>query len=515
MSQSGVVAGTPMFMAPEQARGGQLDARTDLFSLGSVLYATCTGHPPFRAPTTMAVLKRVCEETPRPIREINPELPPWLGDLVARLHAKAPADRFASAREVADLLARRLAELQQGGTSSARGQPPATELPAEKPAQQARRRPRRLRAMAAVVLLALLGGWGLCEATGISDVRGRAVRLFSREGKPAPTQVVSADPADPDAEAWGRTVAALPAEEQVEAVAARLKHLNPGFDGKVTHVITGGEVTGLRFSTDQVTDVAPVRVLTKLETLDVSGTEGSVRVLTGQKFVDVAGTRGKLVDLSPLKGLRLTSLKCSRTKVSDLSPLQGMQLGWLEVGLTDVSDLTPVIGMPLLHLFCGGCSRLKDLTPLKGMSLLDLDVGASQVSDLSPLRGLPLKELNLHNATGVRNLSPLRGMRLELLNVGRTAVTDLSPLEGMTSLHTLVLSETPVTDLSVLKGLPVKSLRVRSTRVSDLAPLAGMPLQQLWLDYQPERDAEVLRSLAGLEQINGKPAADFWKTQQK
>src|SRR5262249_37591851 len=126
-------AGTPMFMSPEQADGLPVDFRSDLFSLGSVLYAMCTGRPPFRAPSSMAVLKRVCEETPRPIREINPELPPWLGELVARLHAKAPADRFASAREVADVLARRLAELQQGGTPSAIVQPPFAHLPAEGP----------------------------------------------------------------------------------------------------------------------------------------------------------------------------------------------------------------------------------------------------------------------------------------------------------------------------------------------------------------------------------------------
>ena len=63
----------------------------------------------------LAVLKRVCEDMPRSIGEVNPELPPWLGDLLTRLHAKAPADRFASAREVADLLARHLAELQHVG----------------------------------------------------------------------------------------------------------------------------------------------------------------------------------------------------------------------------------------------------------------------------------------------------------------------------------------------------------------------------------------------------------------
>ena len=74
LTQSGVIAGTPLYMSPEQARGEAIDHRTDLFSLGSVLYAMCSGRPPFRAATTLAVLKRVAEDTPRPIREINPEV---------------------------------------------------------------------------------------------------------------------------------------------------------------------------------------------------------------------------------------------------------------------------------------------------------------------------------------------------------------------------------------------------------------------------------------------------------
>src|SRR5437763_10924412 len=57
LTQSGVIAGTPQYMAPEQARGEPLDARSDLFSLGSVLYALCTGQPPFRADHSLAVLK--------------------------------------------------------------------------------------------------------------------------------------------------------------------------------------------------------------------------------------------------------------------------------------------------------------------------------------------------------------------------------------------------------------------------------------------------------------------------
>src|SRR5262249_18843931 len=73
-SQPGVVAGTPEYMAPEQARGEAVDQRADLFSLGSVLYALCTGRHPFRGGGTLAVLQRVCQDTPRPIREINPDI---------------------------------------------------------------------------------------------------------------------------------------------------------------------------------------------------------------------------------------------------------------------------------------------------------------------------------------------------------------------------------------------------------------------------------------------------------
>ena len=94
-----------MYMAPEQAKGQTLDQRADLFSLGSVLYQMVAGRPPFRANSTVAVLKRVAEDTPRPIREIIPETPQWLCDIIAKLHAKDPDDRFQSAREVADVLA--------------------------------------------------------------------------------------------------------------------------------------------------------------------------------------------------------------------------------------------------------------------------------------------------------------------------------------------------------------------------------------------------------------------------
>ena len=105
LTQSGTIAGTPMYMAPEQAQGQKLDQRADLFSFGSVMYQMVSGRPPFRAASTLAVLKRLAEDTPRPIREIIPETPQWLCDIITKLHAKNPDDRYQSAREVADVLA--------------------------------------------------------------------------------------------------------------------------------------------------------------------------------------------------------------------------------------------------------------------------------------------------------------------------------------------------------------------------------------------------------------------------
>jgi serine/threonine-protein kinase len=113
LTQSGVIAGTPQYMSPEQARGEISDHRSDLFSLGSVLYAMCSGHSPFRASSALAVLRRVSDDQPRSIRELNPAVPEELAMVIERLHAKNPGDRFQSASEVAEVLGEVLANLQK------------------------------------------------------------------------------------------------------------------------------------------------------------------------------------------------------------------------------------------------------------------------------------------------------------------------------------------------------------------------------------------------------------------
>jgi len=104
-------------MSPEQAQGEAIDYRSDLFSLGSVVYFMLAGRPPFRASGAMAVLQRICHEPHRPLHQIHPETPLELSEFVDRLLAKSPHDRIASA-EIADRELRRLlARWQQGGLS--------------------------------------------------------------------------------------------------------------------------------------------------------------------------------------------------------------------------------------------------------------------------------------------------------------------------------------------------------------------------------------------------------------
>jgi serine/threonine protein kinase len=105
LTGTGVALGTPAYMAPEQARGEAVDARSDLFSLGCVLYQMGTGALPFQGSSVMAVLNALANGTPTPPRELNPDLPAGLAELIERLLAKNPTARPADAQAVADALA--------------------------------------------------------------------------------------------------------------------------------------------------------------------------------------------------------------------------------------------------------------------------------------------------------------------------------------------------------------------------------------------------------------------------
>jgi uncharacterized protein (TIGR03067 family) len=879
ISQSGIIAGTPMYMAPEQAKGETLDQRADLFSLGSVLYQMAAGRPPFRANSTVAVLKRVAEETPRAIREIIPETPQWLCDIISKLHAKNPDERYQSAREVADVLTdceaqltansklkdfsriprRKQPAVKSSGawkwaagvllpvlalvaTESAGvthlfqwnrpaaidpgksvGDPklvvavkPESPAPDDKTRLQGRWRMvameqngkpvpvgehvfgyrvenigdtsatygsdgkplyapftlnpdadpkefnvltrsqgpiRHIYRFEGDKLIFALGGPGRPRPTGFTTtpdtsfsvatyvrdvgpitpahtntigmefvkvpkgkswlgggkdklgekeveipadfyfgkyevtqeewekVMGENPSWFSRDGKGKdavkdvfdadlkrfPVEYVSWDQCQlfvaklnkleketdwvyrlPSAVEWeyacrggpmadkansdfdfyfakpthtllpgqanfgldggtgrpckvgsyepnplglydvhgnvwewcqdsrkepdgspGRVyrgggwrsdsrpcraglssgnvsslgsylvglrlarvpagapspeaktplaavapftdadvqrIAALPAAGQVEEVRKELKRLNPGFDGKIEPTIKNNVVTGLKFNTNNVDNVAPVRALKGLVSLDCGGTKEVKR---------------KLSDLSPLKGMALTSLNLECTDVTDLSPLKGMPLKSLNLWhVINVADLTPLEGMPLETLTMWN-NPVKDLSPLKGMPLVVFWCITVPVDDLTPLKDMKLTFLDIRS-TAVTDLSPLKGMPLQRLDLGGTKTSDLTPLKGM-PLRDLSFWGTQIQDLTPLQGMPLKTLRISDASVTDLSPLKGMQLEDIRLTPKNiTQGLDILRSMKSLKTIGIHyfpekiwPAAEFWERYDK
>ncbi len=218
----------------------------------------------------------------------------------------------------------------------------------------------------------------------------------------------------PAFQAWVKEVQAMPAEKQIEAVSKKLVEMNPGFDGKVAGVdtkitpkIENGVVTSFGFFTDNVTDISPLRALTSLKQLNCTGT--------------VAGKMARLSDLSPLRGIPLTILRCDHNQVSDLSPLAGMPLTHLNCYITQVSDLVPLRGMPLTFVHCAN-TQVSDLSPLQGMKLTHLECYLTHVSDLSPIKGMPLTTLDCFS-TPASDLSPLEGMNCDYIAVTPNNIT--------------------------------------------------------------------------------------------
>jgi serine/threonine-protein kinase len=159
ITETGMAVGTPAYMSPEQANAGRIiDARSDIYSLGCVVYEMLGGQPPFTGPTPQAVLARHSVDPVPPLRTLRPTVPVALQEVVERALAKVPADRFATALEFGEALDR--AQRERGGTAP-------------------RRAPRRLAIGAAVVVLAfavLLGLRGVW--TKGTRTQGRVAVLY-------------------------------------------------------------------------------------------------------------------------------------------------------------------------------------------------------------------------------------------------------------------------------------------------------------------------------------------------
>ena len=193
MATGGMILGTPAYMAPEQARCEQVDARADLFSLGCVLYHMAAGSKPFDGSSPTAILSKVLTAEPAPLAEVCPGLPPALTRLIEQLLSKDPDLRPASAREVA-------AKLQ----AIADGELITPHVPSKAVNNSATYTGTVLAAVFVAALVVGLGVWSLAQGgkSGNPQVPGREeplrgdliVRVRSQDGKNKPEARIGFDP---------------------------------------------------------------------------------------------------------------------------------------------------------------------------------------------------------------------------------------------------------------------------------------------------------------------------------
>jgi len=182
ITQTGTTVGTPAYMSPEQAAGERaLDARSDVYSLGCVVWEMIAGEPVFSGPTAQAVLMRRFSETPRPLREVRETVPEGIERAVAKALAKSPADRFASAGEFGKALREGFrAGPATDPTRTVASSPVAGPAAASPPARRSGHRFRVTAALAVGFLLGLgvLFGW-LRSRGGTDDSPGGGTRRLA------------------------------------------------------------------------------------------------------------------------------------------------------------------------------------------------------------------------------------------------------------------------------------------------------------------------------------------------
>lgn len=400
-------AGTPEYMAPEQARGEVVDARADLYSLGCVLYELCTGRLPFPKRNLLWTGR---DAKLAPVRSLNSEVPERFASLIERLLAADRADRPPSARVVELELAG--LDVHSPGTPTVSRHSDATVVI-----------PRRNRIRGRPLILAVLLIAAVSMIVVFADT-GRKMLFPHRSNdvamSPPMAGAATQEPSVADSlnalnstgeidEQWRREVATLPPQRQLDEVLRALGRLNPMFDWlKGSGWVEPYGVIRITVDVDTVSDLRPLDVLTTLRVLRCRGSAAGLGLVT---------------DLSPLSTLTLTELHCRNNPgLSDLSPVRLKNLEFLDASYTGLKSLGGLTEAPLVTLKIAG-TQVNDLGPVRKIAeLKSLDCSDCPITDFTPLTAIPLRELRA-NVRADRDLAVLQRVKT-LVTINRVPVKE-------------------------------------------------------------------------------------------
>jgi eukaryotic-like serine/threonine-protein kinase len=562
LTQSGVMVGTPAYMAPEQFDGREVDHRCDLYSLGTVLYRACTGQLPYPGKNARAVLAAQVAGQRRPVRELNSAVTQELAELIEQLLAKEPADRPASAIEVAD----RLLAIEQGTRSASGQSPPQSQPPAPASPRSTVGRPWRRRSIiAAVALVALfpsgyfVGGVVVHYATNRGQVviavddpdtevtlkEGNAV-ILDRKGQRTVTltagqhelEVMVKDSSGEVHFPFTKTIVLTRGGLEIINIREELAHT--GSVQKNAPAANSNAPTGVAGDGERrMTEQAPARGLieAKLPTPGPSATHAApVTTADSERRAAewVLSIGAKLtvrvenanIDIQaaadlPAKAFRVVGINLDAGN----PPVQDADLAHLEA-LTDLESLrfgNAPTDAGVVHL--KGLTRLKELvfhfSPLSDAGLAQIanslqnlevlaprytrvtDAGLTSLKALKKLRCLYLDGSRVTDA-GMAHLGALTQLEELSLNKNRIGDDGLEQLKGLTKLKYLTLEQTTVGNdgLASLEAMAeLRTLGLFGTRVTDAGLAHLEPLRELvGLGLE-----ETAVTDAGLEHLKGLP----------